>query len=213
MHRSHSNKTITPTLTLSTNTTRASEGQLVQATATYTGAAPATLVSHIQKTRATPPPQMDNIATNTMSQAEPLENDATPAGPSISEPTEKSRVVRKTSVRWKKPEEIKRTLEEINTVDLGEPILAHEECLLQIKPLQDKPIKDILSVNVILDTIVNDLETQFGENGLINSIGELDIVHEILTTGDNNSFNLFLKNNTNDSLKIKICYHVVFKTS
>lgn len=82
--------------------------------------------------------------------------------------------------------------EELNTIQLSDPILAHEECLIKINPIGKAPIKHILSANLIFEVPCD------------------DVTHDIVESDDNMSFSLFVKNNRNDNLNVKVCYHIQF---
>lgn len=94
--------------------------------------------------------------------------------------------------------EEKKRDEEINTLELKEKILAHEECLLKIAPVAKKPITHILSANLVF-------------NSVDFKISSLGVDHEIVQSDDPCSFMLFIKNNRNEDLNVKINYHVLFE--
>ena len=83
--------------------------------------------------------------------------------------------------------------EEINTIELDEPILPFEECLLKIEPVANREISHIISANIIM------------------SSQSYDINHEIIQNKDDpKSFLIHVKNNGCNELNIKICYCVKF---
>jgi hypothetical protein len=83
-------------------------------------------------------------------------------------------------------------LSEINTIVLSEKIVANEECLLKITPLKNLPITHILSANLVFS------------NPLDN------VVHQIVESDDPKCFLLYVKNNRNEDIKVKVCYNVMF---
>jgi len=92
------------------------------------------------------------------------------------------------------PEEPEDVLyQEINTIELSCPIYAYEECVLTIKPTQEKPIKFINAAYPVL------YEPNF------------NVVHSIMDFEEGAlSFRMCIKNKGSENLNIKIHYDVQF---
>ena len=83
-------------------------------------------------------------------------------------------------------------LSEVNTIALDEKIVANEECLLRISPIAKLPISHILSAHLVFSNPCD------------------GVTHEIIENEDPCSFSLYVKNNRNDDLNVKVCYNVLF---
>jgi hypothetical protein len=83
-------------------------------------------------------------------------------------------------------------LSEVNTIELNDTIVANEDCILKISPIAKLPIAHILSANVIFANPCD------------------GVSHEIIESDDKCSFLLYVKNNRNEDLNVKICYNVLF---
>lgn len=81
---------------------------------------------------------------------------------------------------------------EMNTVLLNETIKANEECFLKITPIAKKKIKHVLSANLIFNKVCD------------------NVLYNIVENSDPFSFSLYVKNNRNEDLNVKVSYHVVF---
>jgi len=108
-------------------------------------------------------------------------------------------IIEKESIRFDAPRHIIREVfnptnnEENHTVQLFDSIKPYEVCIFKIKPKDFRPIRNILSANIIFSSVAN---------------VQCSIVQD---AENSNCFSLFVKNNEDKELKdIKIAYHITF---